>query len=91
MSKQFLEGQSLTRKESESKIRTIFKTEDIFIVGQGFNINFNIPHTQQLFEDGAFVTEDQIDAIRQINWKLTQVSSHAKGLHVWIKEVMHYE
>lgn len=92
MSKQYLEGKSVSRHEAEARIRTIFGQEDIFIVGQGFKPCFHIPATKQsLFEDGAFVLGWQLDALREINWKLTQVKSTEQGLTVWVEEVNSWE
>ena len=91
MTTQYLENKSVSRNEAEQKLRAIFGTEDIFVIGQGFNINFTIPATSQLFEDGAYVVEWQVEALREFNWKITQFKSGVRGLTVWVKEISSYE
>ena len=91
MSKQYLANQSVSRVEAEAKLRAIFEQEDIFVVGQGFNINFTIPSTSQLFDDGAFVLQWQIEALKEFNWKVTQFKSSTRGLTVWVTEINDWE
>ena len=91
MSKQYLEGKSIPRVEAESKIRAIFNIEEIFIVGQGFTPCFTLPYQKGLFGQEATVVEWQIDALREINWKVVQTKATDKGLTVWIKEIQKWE
>jgi len=91
MTKQYLEGQSLTKIEAESKIRAIFNTEDIFIVGQGFTPCFTLSYEKGLFGQEAHILEWQIDALREINWKVVQSKASDKGLTIWIREVRKWE
>ena len=80
----------ITRKDAENHLRKIFGTEDIFVVGQGFNINFALPLDTP-------VTENQIDALKEINYKLVQVeavvnkSGFTDHLHIHVREVFCWE
>lgn len=89
--KQYIQGNTLSRHESEQRLKAIFGMEDIFVVGQGFTPCFTIKHTKGVFHKEATVTEWQIDALRQFNYRIVQVSSYAEGLTVWVEEIREYE
>jgi len=90
MTKQYLDNHSISRHEAEQKLRAIFETEDVFVVGQGFNINFSVPLD-------TYIHEWQIEALREFNYRLTNFhpvvnqSGMNDHLHIWVKEVMEYE
>tara|TARA_R110000803_G_scaffold95123_2_gene162879 strand:+ start:242 stop:517 length:276 start_codon:yes stop_codon:yes gene_type:complete len=91
MTKQYIENHSISRHEAEDRLRAIFETEEILVINQGQKINFTIPHTKQLFGQQAFVLDWQIEALREFNYRLTQVCSSSKGLTIWVTEVQDYE
>jgi hypothetical protein len=89
--KQYIKGNTINRHETEQRIKAIFGLEDVFLVGQGFTPCFTIKHTKGVFHKEATVTEWQIDALRIFNYRVVQLSSSAKGLTVWVSEIMEYE
>lgn len=91
MTQQYLANHSISRHEAEDKIRAIFETEDIFVIGQGLTTNFTIPATKQLFGQQAYVAGWQIQALREFNYKITQVCGSKNGLTIWLTEVQDYE
>ena len=91
MTKQYIQGNTLNRHETEQRLKAIFGMEDIFIVGQGFSPCFTIKHTKGVFRKEASVLQWQIEALKDFNYRIIQLSSSAQGLTVWVSETMEYE